>query len=70
MIDEMLFMQTRLFRLFLDRYGLSPEKGCRVFNRGRIWSFIDECYDVLHMSGDEAALDDVVSVLDARGVVW
>ena len=70
MIDEVLFMQTRLFRMFLKRYSLSPEQGCHLFNLGDIWNFIDDCYDVLHLSGDEAALSDVISVLEAKGVAW
>lgn len=69
-LDETLFMQTRLFRMFLERYRLSPEDGNRVFNAGGIWSFIADCYDLLHLSGDEAALADVVSTLEAKGVAW
>ena len=70
MIDEALFMQTRLFRLFLGRYNLEPEEGDRIFTEGGIWSFVVECYELLHLSGDEAALADVISVLSARGVSW
>ena len=70
MIDEVLFMQTRLFRMFLERYRLSPEDGNRLFNAGGIWGFIAECYDLLHVSGDDAALSDVEEALAAKGVVW
>ena len=56
--------------MFLERCSLSPEDGNRAFNAGGIWNFIEECYDSLHLSGDEAALDDVMSVLEARKVAW
>ena len=68
MIDEVLFMQTRLFRMFVERSGLPPASAYDVFDAGGIWRFLEDCYDILHMSGDEAALDDVLLVLEAKGV--
>ena len=70
MVDEVLFMQTRLFRMFLQRYQLSPEVGNRVFSQGGIWSFIEDCYELLHLSSDDAALRDIISVLAVKGVAW
>lgn len=70
MIDEVLFMQTRLFRMFLERYSLDPVAGLRAFEAGGIWAFVGECYDSLHVGSDDAALEDAVRVLEARGVTW
>ena len=70
MIDEVLYMQVRLFRMFCERAGLTARQGNDVFNRGGVWDFISDCYGYLHLSGDEAALTDVRARLDHAGVTW
>ncbi|MDO4797711.1 MAG: DUF3791 domain-containing protein [Coriobacteriales bacterium] len=70
MLDEVLYMQVRLFRLFRERTGLSSVASNEIFNRGGIWDFVTSCYDYLHLGSDEAALDDVLERLDHLGVTW
>ena len=70
MLDEVLYMQVRLFRMFCEKTGLSARRGNEVFNLGGIWDFISSCYDYLHLSSDEAALSDVFARLDYLGVTW
>ena len=70
MIDEVLFMQVRLFRMFREATGLSAAQSNRLFDAGGAWDFIESCYDSLHLSGDDAALNDVCAKLRAEGVSW
>jgi len=70
MIDEVLYMQVRLFRMFRERTGLSSRAANRAFVDGGVWDFISGCYDVLHLSGDDAALEDVLARLDFAGVSY
>lgn len=70
MLDEVLYMQIRLFRMFQNRTGLSSKDANRVFDEGGVWDFIASCYDVLHLSSDEVALDDVFARLDHVGVAY
>jgi hypothetical protein len=70
MIDEVLYMQVRLFRMFRERTGLTSRAANRAFVDGGVWDFISECYDVLHLSGDDAALQDVFARLDYVGVPY
>lgn len=70
MLDEVLYMQIRLFRLFRERTGLSAQRSNDVFNAGGVWDFISSCYEYLHLGGDDAALDDVFSRLAHQGVSW
>ena len=70
LIDEVLYMQVRLFRMFCERSGVDPRQGNELFKAGDVWDFISSCYDYLHLSGDEAALDDVYARLRHAGVAW
>ncbi|WP_080797533.1 DUF3791 domain-containing protein [Arabiibacter massiliensis] len=68
MLDEVLFMEARLFRMFREQTGLSPKDSNRLFEEQGIWRFIEECYDALHLESDEAALQDIRTKLAAQGV--
>ena len=67
MIDEVLYMEARLFSAFRQRYDISPTKANRLFEDYHIWDYIEECYGALHTSGDEYILDDIVSMLETQG---
>lgn len=66
MLDEILFMQMRLFRMYRDRAGISAHACNALFEKFGIWNFIADCYDYLHLEGDDAILADIESML-ARG---
>ena len=68
MIDEVLFAQVRLFRLFCERFDFAPTLGGSLWSEFDIWGFIESCYDSLHISGDEAALADIRQKLAFHGV--
>lgn len=70
MIDEVLYMQVRLFRMFQERTGLTSRRANQVFAEGGVWDFVSSCYESLHLSGDEAALNDVFARLDFVGVSY
>lgn len=59
MLDEVLFMEARLFRMFRESRGLSAEEANRVFENQGIWAFLESCYDALHFEGDEVILNDI-----------
>ena len=67
MLDEMLFMEARLFRMFREQCHLSPFQANEIFEQQGIWRFIEECYDYLHLGSDEAALSDIFQKLSAQG---
>jgi len=35
----------------------------KIFRENEIWSYIEDCYDALHTSGDEYILNDIESML-------
>lgn len=67
MINEILYMETRVFRAFCHRMKMTAKKANELFNTYNIWSYIEECYDTLHLSGDECVLDDIEQILATRG---
>jgi len=68
MINEILYMQTRLFQQFCSRYHMSFLKANILFKDCSIWRYIEECYDTLHMNGDEYILNDIAQILVAKGI--
>lgn len=69
MLDEIVFMQMRLFRQFRDRTGLGAVAANEIWEAHDIWGFIRRCYDSLHLGSDDLALDDVFAKLSHQGVV-
>lgn len=67
MVDEVLFMQIRLFRMYREQTGLSPHTCNELFKEQGIWDFIANCYDYLHLESDEAALADIEAKLSNQG---
>ncbi len=67
MINEVLFMEMRLIQQFCKRHKYISKEANALFNKHRIWQYIEECYDTLHMSGDEYILDDIDEIVAAQG---
>ena len=67
MLNEVLFFQTRIFRMFCIEVKVSPAEADVLFNKYEIWKYLEEAYDVLHLNGDENALNDVLDILKAKG---
>lgn len=68
MIDEVLFMETRVFSEFCKRKKISAKTANNLFNTCKIWEYIEKCYDILHLNGDENVLNDVDVILAKQGV--
>lgn len=62
-------MQCWVFRHAQERWHLSPSECSDLFRKYDLLSFISECYDLLHVSGYERALDDVQEILNREGVM-
>ena len=67
MIDEILFMEARLLRLFCERFQIDQLEANRLFNQYGIWDYIERCYDYFHTCGDDYIVDDITEVLQAKG---
>lgn len=66
--SEILSMQIRLFRQFMERHQVDKDVASRIFKDYDIFGFISECYDALHLSSDNCALNDIDTLLKNSGV--
>lgn len=64
---QILFMQTRLIRLAAEKWNTTIVKTNIVFEKYNIFQFIEECFGVFHMEGDEAVFDDIEVLLANKG---
>ena len=55
-------MQCWVFRKAQRKWNISPSQCAQLLG------FISECYDLLHVSSYERALDDVEDILRRKGV--
>ena len=63
-------MQCWVFRKAQEKWGVSPEECCSIFKEFNILGYIKECYELLHVSGYDHALDDIENLLRAKGVAY
>ena len=68
MINEVLYMEIRLFREFCRKYHISNKQANSIFKDNKIWEYLESCYDTLHMNGDDYILADVTNILEKKGV--
>lgn len=66
--SEILSMQIRLFRQFMERHNLNKSAASNIFKNYDIFDFISDCYDGLHISSDASALNDIDTLLQNSGV--
>ncbi len=66
--DDLFLIQIRLFRLAQARWNIDEEKCSDIFNKYKIYDYIETCYDFFHIQGDEANLADIELYLKNNGV--
>ena len=62
-------MQCWVFRMAQNKWKMSPADCAEIFKNNGVFEFISKCYDILHLSSYECALDDVEEMLKNRGVL-
>ena len=69
MINEVLYMEIRLVGAFSEKYKLTRAAVNEIFSKYKIWQYIESCYEVFHLNGDEYNLEDISEYLKGKGVV-
>jgi hypothetical protein len=62
-------MQCWVFRMAQTKWGLSSAQCAHIFKKYDVFGFISKCYDILHLSSYQCALEDVEEMLRNRGEV-
>ena len=66
-INEVIFMQLRVARLFSKRLPLKINEVNQLFIDNKIYDFISDCYDTYHCGSDEIVYNDVLDILEENG---
>lgn len=61
-------MQCCGFRMAQSKWQMTPKECAELFKKYDIFGFISECYELLHVSSYNCALEDVEDILKANGV--
>ena len=67
MEKDILRMQIRLFRMACKRWGKSTAECVGIFEKYNLDKYIFDLYEIYHVQGDEANLDDIEEYLRKRG---
>lgn len=68
MLNEVVFFETRILRMFCEKLEVSPVDANELFEKYGIWKYIEDSYDMLHLSSDEYALKNILEILRVNGV--
>lgn len=66
--QQIIYMQTRIMRLASERWKKPMEIVAKLFAEYKALQYIEECFDMFHVEGDEAILEDVEIYLKNRGM--
>lgn len=65
---DIIDMQVWLLRMAERKWHLSSSECADLFEKWNIFGYISRCYDILHLSSYECALQDVENYLESKGV--
>lgn len=66
--QQIIYMQTRIMRLASEEWNKPIEIIAELFAQYGVLHYIEECFGIFHVEGDEAVLEDVVTYLKSKGV--
>ena len=67
--QQIIYMQTRIMRLASEKWDKPIETVSALFAKHNALRYIEECFDLFHVEGDEAILEDVEAYLRNRGML-
>lgn len=65
---EILHMQIRLFRLACKTWNKSSTECIKIFDDYDVDGYVREMYEMFHVQGDEANLEEIQKYLIKKGV--
>lgn len=68
MLNELIFFEARIFRMFCEKLQVSPVDANKLFEKYGIWKYIEDTYDMLKLNGDECAVNDIWEILKVKSI--
>lgn len=65
---QMLYMQARLVRLATNEWGMTMSEVNEIFADNNVYGYVEKLWELFHMEGDMAVLDDIQDYLTNKGV--
>lgn len=65
--QQITYMQARIIRLASEKWNVPVKEIGRIFSEFRAFRFIRDCFELFHVEGDEAVLEEVGSYLEYKG---
>jgi len=65
--NDIFNISVRLFREFQLKEKLSAKDTVDIFNKYRVFDYIETCYELYHVQGDDANLSDIIDYLNSKG---
>ncbi|WP_296028679.1 DUF3791 domain-containing protein [uncultured Treponema sp.] len=62
--EDLYQIQGRLFRLAQLKWNISASKCSEIFKKYDIYGYIEACYELFHVQGDEASISDIEKYLE------
>lgn len=66
--QQIIYMQARIVRLASEEWHMPIKAVASLFTESKVFPFIRECFDLFHVEGDSAILEDVTQYLNSKGV--
>lgn len=61
-------MSCWVFRMAQKRWHKTPSECAALFKKYNLFNYIEECYEILHVSGYECVVNDLEDILESKGV--
>ena len=65
--QQILYMQTRMIRNASEKWNRPIEIISELFEKYDVLQYIEDCFELFHVEGDEAVLEDVAEYLENKG---
>lgn len=66
--QQIIYIQTRIMRLASEEWNMSIEEIVEIFTKHKVLQYIENCFGMFHVQGDEAVLEDIEGYLKNRGM--
>lgn len=67
---QILYMQIRLVRLAGKEWALDFDEVNRIFTENGVYKYIEDLWELFHIEGDRAVLEDIGEYLTNKGVAY
>lgn len=66
--QQIIYMQARLMRLACEEWERPVEVVAGLFAKYDVFQYIEQCFGIFHVEGDEAIFEDIKLYLKNKGM--